>query len=54
MSDDQKLFGTSCLRVAVTGVVVRRLFGSFSLGNFRFGFWLGNFEARVFWQEMES
>ena len=31
-------FGTSRLRVAVTGVTVLGLFGSSSLGNFQFGF----------------
>jgi hypothetical protein len=29
-------------------VVVPELFGSFSLGNFQFGFWLGDFGAQVF------
>jgi hypothetical protein len=40
---------TSYLGVAVMEVIVPRLFGRSSLGNFQFGFLLGYFGAQVFW-----
>ena len=41
-------FDTSYLKAAVIKVIVPGHFGGFSLGNFLFGFWLGDFMAQVF------
>jgi len=38
-------FGTSRLKVVVTGVAVFGLFGNFSLANFYLSFFLGYFKA---------